>query len=90
MSSTRDQLIVEARERGRRWGRYRYVSFGGFVKHGFPPMIDRVTREEAHKAVADILPLDPLGEALVLACYEAARDEFNAHVKEGKAAARGG
>lgn len=86
--TTRDALLKEARDRGQRWGVYKYQSFGGHVAHYMPPMLDEVTNREAHQRVADIVPLDSLGEAMVLECYSAARDAFNDLVKEGKLRAK--
>lgn len=81
---TREQLLAEARDRGRRWAEYRFHEFRGFVGHYLPSMLDLVTNRTIHREVADIVPLDALGDEIVEACYASARDTFNALVKKGK------
>ena len=45
-------------------------------------MLNPLTNREVHECIADILPKDALGEAMVLACYEGARDAFHAAAKK--------
>jgi hypothetical protein len=77
--SAREQLLAEAKDRGRRWAEYRYKQVG-FVWGRLPAMSDRIVNVEIHRCVADILPLDAFGLEVVTACYEAARDEHNRYL----------
>lgn len=89
MPVTREMLLNEARRRGALWGEQKFNSFGGHVTHYWPSMLNVGVNLEAHRAIADILPLDAFGVELVQACYEAARDTYDAKVKKGKAEYKG-
>ena len=84
--TNREQLIEMARDRGQRWGVYKFrESTAGLPRNNFPPMTDQLVATEAYQRVADILPIDEFGESLVRECYEAARDAYKAEVKQWKA-----
>jgi hypothetical protein len=84
MQLTWDDLLVEARARGRRWGEHFYKASRG-AQGLFPSMLDRETNRAAHDRVGDLAPLDARGELLVEVCYCAARDTFNSLVSEHSA-----
>ncbi len=80
---SREQLLNEARRRGRLWAEHKQTEFGGIVRGRWPAMTNNVTNRECYQRVADLLPLNPLGEEVALACYEAARDAFHEMVAHG-------
>jgi hypothetical protein len=77
MPHTRDALLAAARDRGRRWARFKLEEERGEAGWTMPATCPRYRQAEFLAILVDELPLDEVCREMVKACYEAAREAYN-------------